>query len=203
MPTCSCMVSGSSHPLLRVLFSFPSPYSPRMAKASPTPDDLVRYRTRAVFRIGGYWPPPSQWIFNHWYSGYLASAFPLTPTGLSPSMADLSRPLRIRGRGWTQVQTPHPLWLSPEGSVCPAPLSVAPTQGISLISFPAPTKMFQFGASPFLIGTGQRPRKSHSEIPGSKAACAFRARQHASNAGCTPGLSQLATSMRAIRSSRT
>ena len=38
--------------------------------------------------------------------------------------------------------------VSSQDSACPVPFSVAPTHGISLISFPPPTKMLQFGGFP-------------------------------------------------------
>jgi len=92
---------------------------------------LVRYRSRVIFRIGSYCLPHSDWISDQPYSGYPASAFSRSPTGLSPSMACHSRQLRIGELGRTQVQTPHSLTVSCKGSVCPVPLSVALTQGIA------------------------------------------------------------------------
>ena len=62
------------------------------------------------------------------------------------------------------VRTPHANTLSSAHSVCLVWFSVALTNQISLISFPAGTKMFQFPA--FLILSDSK-RKSHSEIPGS------------------------------------
>ena len=67
---------------------------------------LVRYRTRIIFRIRGYWPPYSCWIFNQQYSGYLISTFFFSPTGLSPSTALLSSRLQIRS--WAERRSkPH------------------------------------------------------------------------------------------------
>ena len=65
------------------------------------------------------------------------------------------------------VQTPHANTLSSAHSVCLDWFSVALTNQISLISFPAGTKMFQFPAFPILSDS---KRKSYSEILGSKVA---------------------------------
>ena len=60
--------------------------------------------------------------------------------------------------------------LSRKDSVCPVPLSLAVTNGIPcLVSFPAGTKMLQFPAFAYLVVF---LAMSHSDIPGSRAACA-------------------------------
>ena len=57
----------------------------------------------------------------------------LAPTGLSPSMARRSRRVRLRVRGiGGGPTTPHPQWVSPPGSVCPLPPSLAGTEGIAI-----------------------------------------------------------------------
>ena len=60
-------------------------------------------------------------------------------------------------------------------SVWTVPVSLAATMGIPcLVSFPPPTKMLPFGGFP--LREGAYSRKSHSGIPGSKAACAYPGR---------------------------
>ena len=55
----------------------------------------------------------------------------LYPTGLSPSAVPHSSGLRVAREGRTQALQLHiPLDLSPKGSVCPLPVSVALTPGI-------------------------------------------------------------------------
>ena len=67
--------------------------------------------------------------------------------------------------------TPHLPYVSTGDSVCPMPFSIAFTNGISLISFPLPTKMFYFGRFPFLSECLRT--KSHSVISGSQPPCGF------------------------------
>ena len=67
--------------------------------------------------------------------------------------------------------TPHLPYISIRDSVCPLPFSIAFTHGISLISFPLPTKMFHFGRFPFLSEC--LCAKSHSAIVGSQPPCGF------------------------------
>lgn len=86
-------------------------------------------------------------------------SFPASSTGLSPSLAPLSSGLRIAGLSPAQVQTPHPHMVSHARSVCPVPLSVALTNGIEFLSFPAGTEMLQFSASPFA------KRMDNQEVP--------------------------------------
>ena len=88
----------------------------------------------------------------------------LTPTGLSPSTAPLSRGLRVHpggiGRG---PATPHPPYLSAgvRFALCrfPSPVLTASL----LVSFPAGTKMFQFPAFPLL--TERVPLSGTQEVP--------------------------------------
>ena len=134
---------------------------------------LVRYRSREIFRIGGYWPPHSHWISDQRYSGYrVAPVFP-SRTRLSLSMAVRSSTLPVGKRGRTPVQTPHPRSLSGRVRFVLFPFRSPLVRESQLVSFPAATKMLQFTASPFarvrantLAGT-----MSHSGMPGSKPAC--------------------------------
>ena len=109
-----------------------------------------------------------------------ASPRRVTPTGLSPSTAGLSSPLRLPRQRRTRAHNttsptgfPRGIWfgLSPFRS----PL----LRGSLLVSLPPPTKMFPFGGFPLrgispehpgLFGPGRKP---HSGIPGSTAACAY------------------------------
>jgi hypothetical protein len=87
----------------------------------------------------------------------LAGGLPLSSTGLSPSLADLSSVFRLAVTLLTPVRCCHsapsssyPLSATLTGystdRVWALPLSLATTQGI--FSFPAGTKMFQFPAFP-------------------------------------------------------
>jgi hypothetical protein len=70
------------------------------------------------------------------------------------------------------LHLPH---ISMRDSVWTFPISLAATKGIPcLVSFPPPTKMLPFGGFP--LREGAYSRKSHSGIPGSKAACAYPGR---------------------------
>ena len=112
-----------------------------------------------------------------------ARALTISPTGLSPSTAGLSRPLRLPwvgplgsrpSRGGGDPSSPHGY---PAGNWFGLPPFRSPLlRGSRLISLPAPTKMFPFGAFPSLTGrTGLFApcRRSHSGTPGSAAACAY------------------------------
>ena len=99
----------------------------------------------------------------------------VSPTGLSPSTAGLSSPLRLLPAGGCPSPCPTSPPSSPRGiwfglSPFRSPL----LRGYLLASRPAGTKMFPFPAFPPL--TGRRDlfspgRKPHSGIPGSKPAC--------------------------------
>ena len=109
----------------------------------------------------------------------LASPFQLTPTGLSPSMAGRSRPLRLHWRGATRPGPQPHIPLRFPGGVWFGlfPFRSPLLRESRLVSFPPPTWMFPFGGFPLpagstaaLTGCG---RRSHSGIPGSTAACAY------------------------------
>ena len=68
--------------------------------------------------------------------------------------------------------TPHLPYVPIRDSVCPLPLSIAFTEGISSISFPAGTKMLQSPAFPAITGLSIWRRKSDSAITGSQVSCA-------------------------------
>lgn len=97
----------------------------------------------------------------------------LTPTGLSPSTAGRSRPLRLRLLALGRVLLLHihlPLREGVRFGLCRfrSPLLTASR----LISFPAGTQMLPFPAFPLLTERPRRDRIAHSGIPGSKAPCA-------------------------------
>ena len=87
-------------------------------------------------------PPASHQVSRVWcYSGYPHHAA-LTHTGLSPAMAGRSRPFRFDSHGYKGPTTPGSL----RTPVCPNPRSLAATDGVALLSFPAGTEMFHFPA---------------------------------------------------------
>ena len=97
---------------------------------------LVRYRSRDVFRVGSRCLPASRRISDRRYSGT-----PQEPSGLRlrgyhplrrrvPADFGFTREAPVQG-----PTTPHPLSVSTQGSVCPVPLSVAPTHGIAFAFF--------------------------------------------------------------------
>ncbi len=125
----------------------------------------------AVFRI----PTPKPGCST---LGFQLSSFRFTLTGLSPSMAGCSRPLQLyqRGGSWTHNPT------SPIGLPYRVQFGLFSFRSLllgesHLVSFPPPTKMLQFGGFPLPCGSTMAPknhsRKSHSGIPGSKAAYAY------------------------------
>ena len=104
-------------------------------------------------------------------------AFWLTPTGLSPSMAWLSSHVRLHQRGGYGRVLQHyiPTGFPQQVQFALTPFRSPLLRGSLLVSFPPPTEMLHFGGFPLPEGstTGYpRGRKSHSAIPGSKAAYA-------------------------------
>ncbi len=113
--------------------------------------------------------------------GFQPIFFQFMPTGLSPSLAGLFRPLWlswIRRRLVPQLHISH---MFP----CGIRFGLFPFRSLllresHLVSFPPPTKMFQFRGFPLLTEhRGVRrvhSERSHSGIPGSIAACAYPGR---------------------------
>ena len=113
------------------------------------------------------------------YSGY-CSVFSAAHTGLSPAMATLSRVFCSHIRILNAVLQPRRV----NSTVWPLPFSLAATGGISLISFPLLTKMFQFSRLALL-----------SESYGfSIWGCPIRTSRDYRFGAAPPGFSQLSTS---------
>ena len=96
-------------------------------------------------------------------------------TGLSPSMAELSRTFFSQASCYSVVLQPHNCVATTV--VWALPRSLATTGGIiSLFSLPAGTKMFQFPALALrycVVTVLQTARLSHSEISGSGVICTY------------------------------
>jgi hypothetical protein len=119
---------------------------------------LVHYRSPGVFSLAGWSPRlPTEFHVFRGTNELRSKASPLSPTGLSPSVAALSRDLRLAaglvtsmssGRMTCGSYNPH----IATAAACHAiqvstvPFSLATTKG--MVSFPRPTKMFQFGRCP-------------------------------------------------------
>ena len=94
----------------------------------------------------------------------------VTPTGLSPSMAGRSRPLRLPRRGgmWPPPRQPHIPVQSPERvrfELCPFPSPVL--RASQLVSLPPPTEMLQFGGFPLPAGSARGSPLAGGPIRGS------------------------------------
>jgi hypothetical protein len=113
---------------------------------------LLRYRSRDMFSLGGMCPPDSREISDPRYSrsGHIPQ---VSNTGLSPSMAPRSRGIVLACVGLKgRLTTPH-LPAITGGirfrlSCFHSPLLTAS----QLVSFPAPTQMFQLRAFPTITG---------------------------------------------------
>lgn len=120
---------------------------------------LLRYRSQDVFRVRGWCPRNSRAISNARYSEDPPSPASLPLQGYHPLWRPVPGDFRFAGVGGHGLITPHSHILSDAGSDCPDPSSIAFTEGISLISFPLPTKMLQLGRFPYPKGmpggTGQ------------------------------------------------
>ena len=145
-----------------MLFTFPSRYS--FAIGLPGVFSLAGWsrRIRAEFLVLRVTQDPT-------------GLHPTSRTGLSPSMAGLSRPFRS-SFGY-RIVVLQPLPCVATWQVWALPRSLATTGGIiDLFSLPAGTKMFQFPAFASIhsvwITTLQVVGLSHSEIRGSRAICA-------------------------------
>ena len=154
------MVSGSFHFPSRVLCSLRSRYY-----------CAIGLGTCLGFEVGA---PDSHAISNACYSGYPQSPYAPSLTGLSPSTVPRSSGLQVTRLGVRGSTTPQLHCLSTTDSDCPVPFSIAFTNGISLISFPLPTKMLQFGRLPFPKGMPrERGRMSNSAVHGSTSPCDY------------------------------
>ncbi len=94
----------------------------------------------------------------------------VTPTGLSPSVAGRSRPLRLPRRGgmWPPPGQPHIPVQSPERvrfELCPFPSPVL--RASQLVSLPPPTEMLQFGGFPLPAGSARGSPLAGGPIRGS------------------------------------
>ncbi len=105
---------------------------------------LVNYRSRVVFRIGGFCPPYSRAISNARYSGSVSWPYAVRVRDFHPLWCAVPGRLPLPALRLQTVLTPHLSKVSHGDSVCPVPLSFATTYGISLISFPPLTEMFHF-----------------------------------------------------------
>jgi hypothetical protein len=119
---------------------------------------LVHYRSPGVFSLAGWSPRlPTEFHVFRGTNELRSKASPLSPTGLSPSVAALSRDLRLAaglvtstssGRMTCGSYNPHIATAATYHAiqVSTVPFSLATTKG--MVSFPRPTKMFQFGRCP-------------------------------------------------------
>src|SRR5206468_10799139 len=130
---------------------------------------LVHYRSPGVFSLAGWSPRlPTEFHVFRGTNELRSKTSPLSPTGLSPSVAALSRDLRLAAGLVTSTPSGRMACGSYNSRIATAaayhamrvsavPLSPAPTQG--LVSFPRPTNMFQIGRCP-LPGLRLRPGMS-------------------------------------------
>ena len=114
-------------------------------------------------------------------SGFQPIFFRFMPTGLSPSMAGLFRPLwlsRVRRRLVPQLHISRTFPYGIRFGLFPF-RSLLMGESL-LVSFPPPTEMFQFRGLPLLSERREfrraRSERSHSGIPGSKLACSYPGR---------------------------
>jgi hypothetical protein len=119
---------------------------------------LVHYRSPGVFSLAGWSPRlPTEFHVFRGTNELRSKASPLSPTGLSPSVAALSRDLRLAAGLVTSTSSdrmtcgsynPHIATAAAYHAiqVSTVPFSLATTKG--MVSFPRPTKMFQFGRCP-------------------------------------------------------
>jgi len=163
---CNRLVSGSFHPPSGVLFSFPSPYW-----------CAIGLETYLVLEVGdSQLPAPKP---GYGTLGLQPNSFRLTPTGLSPSLAGHSRPLRFnRRRGGRAHNSTSPKGF-PSGFGLDSSLFARRYSGNpSWFLFLPLLRCFRSGGSHSLPGAlrlseESRSRRSHSGIPGSTAACAY------------------------------
>jgi hypothetical protein len=146
---CNRLVSGAFHPHSGVLFSFLSPYYCAIG--------LETYLVLgvSVFRLSapklGYGIP-----------GLQLSFFRFMPTGLSPSLAGLSRPLLLCRLEGSRAYNPTFPMSFPMGFSLDFSLFARCYWGNPvLVSFPSPTKMLPFGEFPLPCGSIMVP-KNHN-----------------------------------------
>ncbi len=96
---------------------------------------LFHYRSWDIFRFASMYLARSYEKTIPHYSGYLAAAFQFTVTRLSRSMAQHFRGIHLRWLGRTRSTLHISLGLSPRDSVWSVPLSLAVTNGITIVFF--------------------------------------------------------------------
>ena len=122
---------------------------------------LLRYRSRDIFSLGGRCPPTSREISDPRYSrtGHIPST---TTTGLSPSMICRSRQVSLIEVGLKGRLTTLHLPTITGGIRFRLCCVHSPLLAASLlISFPAPTQMFQLRAFPILTDRLRIDKSSH------------------------------------------
>ena len=119
---------------------------------------LVHYRSPGVFSLAGWSPRlPTEFHVFRGTNELRSKTSPLSPTGLSPPVAALSRDLRLVAGLVTSTSSGRMTCGSYNSRIATAaayhamrvstvPFSLATTKG--MVSFPRPTKMFQFGRCP-------------------------------------------------------
>ena len=143
---CNRLVSGAYHPHSGVLFSFLSPYY-----------CAIGLETYLVLEVSvsqlsapklGYGIPGLQLNF-----------FQFMPTGLSPSMAGLSRPLLLSWLEGSRAYNPtFPLGFPLGFGLDSFPFRSLLLGESLLVSFPSPTKMLPFGEFPLPSGSITVPK---------------------------------------------
>ena len=146
-----------------MLFTFPSRYS-------------FAIGLTGVFSLAGWSRPIRAGFLVSRVTQDAAGPRRASHKGLSPSAARLSRRFCSRSKCRDAVLLPP--WRVATPEVWAVPRSLATTGGITgLFSLPPGTKMFQFPGFASLhtvrIAALQAAGLSHSEIPGSKAICAY------------------------------
>lgn len=102
---------------------------------SPFTHVTVRYRSRGVFRVGGYCPPGSRGISNPRYSGVLLRLWKLRLRDYHPLWCGFPEVFDFFTQSILEVPNttfPYHHW---QDSVCPVPISLAVTKGIAVAFF--------------------------------------------------------------------